>query len=175
MKMDRRKVCVLTSGGLDSAVLLGDCLQGYREVHPMYVSAGLRWEKAERYWLRRFLKDVKRRGLKPLVEAALPAQALYGKHWSLGAGAVPGARAAWTAVYLPGRNLLLLSLAATYCAQRGIGTIAIGTLEGNPFSDASPDFYGDMEAIFNDLFGPIKVVAPLRHLDKKQVVRRGAG
>ena len=170
-----QKVCVLMSGGLDSALLLKECLNRFREVHPLYIACGLRWEKAERFWLKKLLKALHRPGLQPLDELSLPAGALYGKHWSLGDGKPPSERAAWDSVYLPGRNLLLLSLAGTYCAQRKIGNIGIGTLAGNPFEDSTEDFYAEMEAVFARLFHPIEVLAPLRELHKEESVRRAAG
>jgi len=102
--------------------------------------------------------------------AEMPARSLYGRHWSLGHGPVPSEKASWDSVYLPGRNLLLLSLAATYSAGRGIGDIAIGTLAGNPFADSSPAFFAKMERLFGRLFGPIRIHAPLQRLHKDGVI-----
>lgn len=171
----REKACVLTSGGLDSVVLLGRCLKSFREVHPLYVRAGLKWERAELHWLKRALSRMRTPGLKPLTVLDMPAKALYGAHWSLGAGAVPSASASWDSVYLPGRNLLLLSLAGVHCATRDIGTIAIGTLAGNPFADSKRRFYGAMEGVFRQLFSPIRVLAPLAALEKEEVFALGRG
>lgn len=169
-----RKVCVLVSGGLDSAVLLKLCLERFREVHPLYVEAGLRWERAECYWLGRLLRVMRTPRLKPLQTVFLSASTLYRRHWSLGDGRVPSEMASWDSVYLPGRNLLLLSAAGTFCASRGIGNIAIGTLAGNPFADSRPAFFREMERIFRRLFAPIRVLAPMRSLHKDAVVRLGA-
>ena len=47
-------ICVLASGGLDSAVLVAT-LARRRRVHPLYVRSGLNWEWAERALLARFL------------------------------------------------------------------------------------------------------------------------
>lgn len=168
-------VCVLVSGGLDSAVLLKHCLERWRSVHPVYVEAGLRWEKAERHWLGRLLKALRRPGLRPLETLRLPADDLYGRHWSLGAGKPPSERASWDSVYLPGRNFLLLAKAGVYCAERGIGTVALGTLAGNPFKDSRPAFFREIERVYRLLFSPIKVVAPLARLHKDAVIRAGAG
>ena len=145
---------MLVSGGLDSVVLLGLCLKSYREVHPVYLQAGLKWERAELHWLRKALKRMAGPKLRPLMVLRLPAKELYGAHRSLGAGAVPSATSSWASVYLPGRNLLLLSLAGVHCATRKIGNIAIGTLAGNPFADATPGFFGAMEGVFKRLFFP---------------------
>ncbi|MCX7886097.1 MAG: 7-cyano-7-deazaguanine synthase [Verrucomicrobiae bacterium] len=166
----KRRVCVLVSGGLDSCVLLAELAKRH-EVFPVYVRHGLRWETAELAHLRRFLRALPadRFPLQALTVLRLPVRDLYGAHWSLDSGQVPGAKSRDEAVYLPGRNLLLLSLAAIFCACRGIGTIAIGSLAGNPFADATPRFFRS----FAQLAG-VRVVAPFRRLTKAQVIRRGA-
>jgi hypothetical protein len=100
------RVCVLASGGLDSAVLLG-VLARRAEVHPLYVRAGLVWERAEQAALTRFLAALRRRGMRvaPLVRLDLPAATLYGaEHWSVSGRGVPGRRAALASNYLPGRR-----------------------------------------------------------------------
>ena len=40
--------------------------------------------------------------------------------------------------------MLLLSKAAVLCAARGINRIAVGPLAGNPFPDATPQFFEAM-------------------------------
>ena len=40
-------VCVLVSGGLDSAVLAHAMARRYARVFPLYVRTGLRWEAVE--------------------------------------------------------------------------------------------------------------------------------
>ena len=85
---------------------------------------------------------------------------------------VPGARSADRAVELPGRNVLLLSHAAILCARRGIASIAMGTLKGNPFRDASPAFAARMSACLAQALGaPMRIVMPLRRFTKRQVMR----
>ena len=163
----KRSVCVLVSGGLDSCVMLAGLAKRYRVVHPLYIRHGLRWEDAELRHLRRFLCAT---SLPPVTVLRLPVCDLYGAHWSLSGKNVPGTKSRDEAVYLPGRNLLLLAKAAVFCAQRGIGTIAIGTLRGNPFADTTPRFFRD----FARMSG-VRVIAPLRGLTKEQVFRRGRG
>ena len=87
---------------------------------------------------------------------------------------MPHARTRDEAVYLPGRNLLLLSKAAVFCGLHKIDAIAIGSLDHNPFPDATPRFFRDFAALAGDALGfRIKVVAPLRTLRKEVVLRRG--
>ena len=170
-------VCVLVSGGLDSAVLAHAMARRFARVYPLYVRAGLRWESVEQRWLRRFLKAIAVNGvIQPLAVARLPVDDLYGRHWSLTGRGVPGARSADGAVYLPGRNLLLLSKAAVFCALHGIPVVAMGPLKGNPFPDATPAFFrGFGRLATRALASPLRVIAPFAGLTKTQVIRSGRG
>src|SRR3989338_6419884 len=163
--------CLLLSGGLDSGVLLQQCLARGTRVFPVYLRCGFRWEAAELYWLHRFLRAIHSPRLLPLHVTALPLRSIYGAHWSF-SGCVPGAQSADRAVYLPGRNALLLSVAAVLCAKRRISTIALGVLQGNPFSDASPACLRQIAAcLTRALEHPIRVLTPLRSMRKPQVIR----
>lgn len=182
MKTRRRgdSVCVLVSGGLDSAVLVHALAQRFERVFPLYVRAGLRWEPVEEYWLKRFLRATASRNgdgvIRPLTMTRLPVGDVYGAHWSLTGRGVPGTRSADSAVYLPGRNLLLLSKAAVFCALREIPAVALGPLKGNPFPDATPDFFrGFARLASRALECPLRVLTPLAHLSKTQVIRSGRG
>jgi 7-cyano-7-deazaguanine synthase len=181
MKARREKaVCALVSGGLDSAVLIHALAHRFERVFPLYVRAGLRWEPVEEYWLKRFLRATASRNgcgaIHPLTVARLPVSDVYGAHWSLTGRGVPGGRSADSAVYLPGRNLLLLSKAAVFCALRQIPVVALGPLKGNPFPDATADFFrGFARLASRALERPLRVLTPFAHLSKPQVVRAGRG
>jgi 7-cyano-7-deazaguanine synthase len=168
----RGKVCVLVSGGFDSAALLHLLLKSGCEVYPLYVRCGLYWEKAERHWLRRALAAAACPALKPLREARVDLPRVR-RHWSVDGQGVPSARSAWDSVYLPGRNLLLVSIAAHYCVERGIPRIALALLRGNPFPDARPSALGRMESAIAAAYGRrIRVTSPFRRLRKSELVRR---
>ncbi len=168
-----KKVCVLASGGFDSSMLLADFLEQGYEVHPFYVRSGFYWEKAELHWLKRFLKALKSPRLKPLTVAEAPMHWVMGGHWSLTGRGVPSAEAAWDSVYLPGRNLLLLSQAGVFAASRGIPKVALAVLKGNPFADSTPRFLKTMESAINDALGSrVGVVAPYAKLRKAGVFQR---
>lgn len=172
----RAQIAVLVSGGLDSGVLLAELAGQGAAVQPIYVQSGLRWEPVERYWLRRFVRALDAPRLQPLVELALPAADLYGRHWSVSGRGTPGYDAPLRSNYLPGRNLLLLSKVAVYCAARGIGTIAVGVLRDNPFPDATPEFFRRVTATLRCGLGArLEVRAPFRRLSKVAVIRRAGG
>src|SRR3989338_3044427 len=172
----RPDMAVLASGGMDSACLLEWAARRARgAVRPLYVSFGLRWEPGEWKALRRWVRTLKRPNLMPPVMLRAPAGDLYGDHWSLSGRGVPGSRSRDSAVYLPGRNLLMLSKTAVYCAQAGIRTLAIGTLSANPFADATPKFFSDFSRIASRALGRrIRIVAPFRRLTKRRLIRRFA-
>ena len=176
-------IAVLLSGGLDSAVLLHRLLtRGEpglpvgRRILPLYLRGGLRWERMELYWLRRFLHAVRSPRLLPLAIMDVPLRSTYHAHWSLTGRRIPGARSPDHAVELPGRNLLLVSHAAIVCAQRRVTTIAVGVLHGNPFGDATPRFFADLAAIVSQaLHRSLRILTPLRGLSKAQVIRSASG
>lgn len=169
-----RGVVVLASGGVDSAVLTAEFLRDGRSVQPIYVRFGLAWEAVEEAHLRCFLDTLSGSELRSLVTLDLPVADTYGAHWSLGTDDVPDAHTADDAVYLPGRNLLLLAKSSIWCALHGYPTIALGTLKGNPFADSSREFFGDLEALVHTAVGHrLEIATPFAELDKAQVLELG--
>jgi 7-cyano-7-deazaguanine synthase len=165
---------VLVSGGLDSAVALAEAARE-GPVAPVYVRSGLVWEPAEMYWVGRFLQTI---GAPALVVLELPVSDLYGAHWSLTGDDPPDASSPDEAVYLPGRNLLLLSKAGVWAAENGCGAIVMGPLAANPFPDGTRAFFdamGEAIGLAMGLGGPLPVETPLSGLSKTEVVRRAAG
>lgn len=168
-------ICVLTSGGTDSSVLVAEVARQYDCVWPVFIRSGLLWEEVELFWLRRFLQSLRLPHIQPLQVLDVPLADLYGEHWSTGASAVPDREAPLDSVYLPGRNIILLAKAAIFCSLRGIQEIAIGTLQANPFPDASADFFHRLGAVLSQgLACPIRIHAPYLSLTKADVIRQGS-
>ena len=170
----KRTVCALVSGGLDSCVMLAELARRYRKVYPIFIRYGLVWETAELQHLRKFLRSAKIPRVQSLTVLDLPVRDLYGLHWSTSGHNVPHARTPDEAVYLPGRNLLLLSKAAVFCALKKIDTIAVGSLDHNPFPDATAKFFREFATVAGEALNfRVKVIAPFRALPKGKVLRRG--
>ena len=171
---ETRPICVLVSGGLDSCILAAEEAKRHPAVYPVFIRQGLRWESAETHWLRRFLEALEIDSIHELTVLDLPVEDLYGVHWSTTGEKVPGAETEDAAVYLPGRNVLLLTKAAVYCAMQDIPQIAIGVLDQNPFPDATPEFFGLMEAALSSAMdSPIRITRPFAALTKKAVTLLG--
>ena len=135
------RVAVLSSGGLDSSALLSDLARD-SAVFPVYVEAGLAWEQVERKALQSYIEAFKSRNVAPVTVLSAPARPLYGdQHWSVTGTSVPDAQAPDAAMFMPGRNIMLIGMAAVWCSIHDVSRIAIGSLGGNPFPDATPEFF----------------------------------
>ena len=169
-------VCALSSGGLDSGVLLAELAKEYTQVQPVYIRCGLFWEPTERYWLQRFLRRLRRTypHILPLKTLSMDLREIYGEHWSLTGKSVPPYGSDDFEVYLPGRNIILLAKTAVFCVLRGIPTIATAPLSANPFADGTPEFFHHMQTVLSEgLATPLSVRTPFRHLSKTEVIRLG--
>lgn len=164
-------LAVLVSGGLDSAVLLAEATRHYPAVYPLYVRTGSRWEEIELCYLKRFLTAINGPTLKPLHQIHFPVDDLYGQHWSLSGENVPDANSPDEAVFLPGRNVILLSKALIWCHLNQIPTIAMAPLDANPFPDATSEFFTEMaNVVSRAVNGALTVITPYRHLHKAAVI-----
>ncbi len=164
---------MLASGGLDSSVLLAELARKGRHVFPVYVRAGLRWERVELAILRKFIAALDRGNIEPVAVLDFPTIDIARDHWSV-TGKVPGYRASLASNYIPGRNLSLLTKAAMFCARNRIGEIAMAPLHSNPFPDARPEFFRAFErAVKLGMELPLRVLTPFEGLEKSDVIRKG--
>jgi len=172
---DARESAVLFSGGLDSAVLLAIERRDHDRVWPIHVHAGLAWEPAETAAIVDLLSR------RPFLDRIAPVRTLMvdmrdiypDTHWAV-TGRPPAYDTPDEDVYLEGRNLVLVAKAAVLCATLGVSRLALGPLAGNPFPDATPEFFGAVgHAASLGLGHPIEVVAPLATFTKAQVIALG--
>ena len=121
-----RSLAVLVSGGLDSAILLGESLQRYPSVWPLYVRFGLFWEKTELHHLRRFLECRSTPGVEIVDDPGNAGERSIRRTLEPDGGRVPAAGTPDAAVYLPGRNVLLLAKAMLWCHLHAIAQTGLG-------------------------------------------------
>ena len=142
---------------------------------PIHVRSGLAWEDAEARAIARLLSAPPFAGhVAPVVTLSVDLSDVYpSTHWAV-RGTPPAYDTPDKDVYLEGRNIALISKAAVLCARLGIEQLAIGTLAGNPFPDATPEFLDAIShAMSLGLARPFRVVAPFSALHKEDVVRLG--
>ena len=165
---------VLFSAGLDSAVLLAQAVQ-HGPAQPVYVRAGLAWEAQELRCAERLLRA------RPFADRVLPLVTLTADmrdvyppgHWAV-RGEAPGFDTPDEDVYIEGRNVVLLAKASVFMARATLTRVVLGPLAGNPFPDATSEFFAAMgQALSSGLAWPIRIEAPLARLHKPDVIRLG--
>ncbi|MCA9101802.1 MAG: 7-cyano-7-deazaguanine synthase [Planctomycetales bacterium] len=167
---------LLLSGGLDSGILLGHLLGQGHHVQPFYVRSGLVWEEAELATLRRLLAAMRCPELHPLVVFDEPLDDVYGQHWSMTGTSVPDAGTPDEAVYLPGRNLLLVLKAAVWCQLHDVRRLALAPLESNPFPDATDQFFVEFADLLESAFGRrLEILRPFAAMSKREVMQLANG
>jgi 7-cyano-7-deazaguanine synthase len=89
---------------------------------------------------------------------------------------VPDADSADEAVFLPGRNVLLLAKALLWCHLHQVPEVALALLKSNPFPDATPAFFAAFQnAVNRAVGGAVRVSRPYAGQTKADVLRRAAG
>ena len=70
------RITILASGGLDSSVMLGAIARTGRHVFPVYIRAGLSWERDELATLRRFVRALKLPNVEPVTYMGPPSESM---------------------------------------------------------------------------------------------------
>ena len=165
---------MLASGGADSGVLVHLMGRQFDRVHPIYVRTGSVWDDVEQEHLRQFLAALDDDGVRPVVVLNMDVRDVYGSHWSVTGDGFPPARTPTKAVYMPGRNLILLAKAAVWCVLNRVPTIAMGALETNTHPDNSPAFWGHLlGAIRTGMQAPLELLRPFQDKSKDEVLQLG--
>lgn len=166
---------VLTSGGLDSSVLIAMESEKREEVFPVFIRAGFRFEKAQRVALDRFLRKIRKRNVRPVTELSVSARDFFPKtHWALSGRGIPPLKSPDGSCYLPGWNLLLLGPTLVFAAQKGIPSVVMGHITHNPYPDGQPEFFEAFEGLGRLAFERrIRIERPFETWTKEDVLRRG--
>ena len=166
------KVAVLVSGGLDSCVLMADRAQD-SIVYPIYLQEGLKWENSELKNLKRFIKKIDNPNIQTLTIIKMPITPFYLNHWSLTDQKAPGRDEPDSEVFLPGRNIILIGLAAVWCSTHDVSEVSIGSLDDNPFPDATDEFFDEFGKILSKgLAFSVEVSAPYRGTKKHELIKK---
>jgi len=145
-----------------------------KRIVPIYVGVGLAWEQEELAMLDRLLATAPFRGVEPLQTLRFDMRDVYPpNHWAI-RGEPPGFETPDEEVYLEGRNVVLLTKAAVFMARASLARVYIGPLAGNPFPDATPEFFETMaRALSLGLATSIEIAAPFAGLHKADVIALG--
>ena len=94
-------------------------------------------------------------------------------HWAI-VGTPPAYDTPDEDVYLIGRNLVLLTKAGVVAATHKASRLVLGPLAGNPFPDATPEFFAAMQrALTLGLNHDLTIETPFVRMHKDDVIRLG--
>jgi 7-cyano-7-deazaguanine synthase len=175
---------VLLSGGMDSATCLALAARTpgpLRALTVLYGQRHAREEASARALAHHFRADehlVLRLPLGPLLASSLtdPSAPLPGVRGARRSRGIPS-------TYVPARNTILLAVALGYAESRGADRIYLGVnaIDYSGYPDCRPVFVAAFRrltrvATKRGVEGrrPIRLLTPLLHLTKAQIVRQGA-
>ncbi len=174
------KAVVLVSGGMDSCVTAALAAADGHHLCLLHVNYGQRTERRE---LRAFEELAGYYGVPAtdrLVTSITHLAKIGGS--SLTDAEIPVSSADLTATdiptsYVPFRNAHLLSIAVSWSEVIAAGRIYIGAVyeDSSGYPDCRPEYY----AAFNEVIrvgtaaGNIRIVTPIIHMTKEQIIRKG--
>jgi 7-cyano-7-deazaguanine synthase len=87
---------------------------------------------------------------------------------------VPDDRSPDEAVFMPGRNPLLLVKPILWCQMHCVRQLALATLASNPFDDATPSFFASFEEMVRQATREhVQIVRPFERMSKQRVMALG--
>jgi len=169
-------VVVLLSGGMDSSTLLATAVTFHDTVHALSVDYNQRHKRelesakkvAYHYGVSHEILDITN------INNLIGGSSLTSADISVPHGHYADKTMKQTVV--PGRNLILLSLATGMAISRGINMVAYAAHAGDHaiYPDCRPDFVmAMMEVLQNCDYNPIGLWTPFLYLDKAQILQSG--
>lgn len=175
---NERAVCLL-SGGLDSATVLAIALSKGFECHAISFSYGQRHERellssgkiAEHFGVDRVISNM---DLRHIAKSALTGHGeIQKRERDEISQEIPN-------TYVPSRNIIFLSIAASYAESIGARHIFIGAnaVDYSGYPDCRPSFYNAFERALNlgtksGLENEFKIHVPLQFLKKSEIIKNG--
>jgi len=159
------KIAVLFSGGVESTTLLYMYLQKGHLVYPVYVKSGERWESLELENAVNLWRYTKRSYPNLMALRVLRVQ-----------GHVDPRKTLKTVqdIFIPLRNMTLITTCALYALSKGINRLGIGSLGLYPFPDNTVEYLKQLEKLISKGVGrEFYIETPLFGLEKAQVVKMG--
>ena len=112
--------------------------------------------------------------IEPLVEFDFPVADLYRDHWCVTGIEVPDESTPDEAVFMWGRNPMLLLKPLLWCQEYGIHELTMGTLAANPFADATEEYLNRFAgAVATENETPVRIGQPFQRWSKHAVLHRG--
>jgi 7-cyano-7-deazaguanine synthase len=138
-----KKSVVLFSGGVESTCVLYLKLLEGQFVYPVYVKCGMPWERLEYVKATELWQETKRRFSKLMPIKVLPLKTYHKKHKVIETE---------EELFIPLRNLTLLTAVAGYALSKGAESVSIGSLGLYPFPDNNLAYLKEVERLITDFW-----------------------
>lgn len=188
MNLPAKKAVVILSGGLDSTTCMGIARDRGYELYPITFDYGQRHrieldnarKVAEHYGVSGRHKVVRLDFLREIGGSALTDDSIDVPDMTA-PGAAQTAASEIPVTYVPGRNLMFLSIATSYAEVLGAESIYIGVnaLDYSGYPDCRPEFIAKVEDVIKyatkvGVEGkPISIETPLANWTKADIIREG--
>jgi 7-cyano-7-deazaguanine synthase len=192
--MDMKKAVIILSGGLDSTTCMGIAAETGYSLYPLTFDYGQRHrielmnarKVADYYGVGErlklitlpFLRDF---GGSALTDDQIAVPIMETVQDSNDSNKMLDENVDIPVTYVPGRNLLFLSIATSYAEAIGAEAIYIGVnaLDYSGYPDCRPDFIAKVNEVITLATkvgvqgGSIRILTPLIHMTKADIVREG--
>ena len=182
MNQQKKKAVIILSGGLDSTTCMGMALEQDYELYPITFDYGQKHHieienarsVAKYYSVSKRHKVIKLGFLREFGGSALTDESIEVPVGEAAASEIP-------VTYVPGRNLLFLSIATSYAEATGADAIFIGVnaLDYSGYPDCRPEFIHKFEEVIAlatkvgvEGHG-VQISTPLIELSKAEIIREG--
>lgn len=163
------KVILLYSGGIDSTVLYYWLLDKGFDVFPMHINYGQVTYYGELRSINNITNKLSKRS--PIF-INIPELKNVGKGSLIGDIQTSNfSQIDWMEVeFFPNRNMILLSIAASYAYKLNVNMLSIGVTGINSYKDTNGIFIKNMEQVLSISLYPIKIIAPFVDRARKFVI-----
>lgn len=174
--MDKKRIVVIVSGGMDSVTLLHDLYKNeeYEVVGTLTFNYGQKHKKEIEYAKKNCKKfkldwhEVNLKNLQNLLASSLTSNI-----------EVPEGHYAdenMKSTVVPSRNLIMLSIASGYAISKGAQYIAYGAHGGDHtiYPDCRPEFIDKLNEVTKVAnFEPVEILAPYTNITKVEILEKG--
>jgi len=171
----KEKVVIILSGGMDSTTLLYDIVQQGYDVHAISFNYGQKHKKELRLAKKTCLKlNVPHQLLSLKVLNQIAPSCLTRKDWAVPEGHYESENMKQTVV--PNRNMVMLSLATSYCIGIGAKKLFYGAHSGDHaiYPDCRKEFIDKMREVMSVCdWNPVELLAPYWDIDKGDIAIKG--
>lgn len=171
MQMELSKGVILVSGGLDSTTLMYQFLNQGVDFIPLFVNYGQHCAEHELETLRKVIPLQYKEKIEIIDVSSIykHSQSRFIKPANLWEESITA-----DDLYIPYRNVLLLTIAASFAQTLGIDKVYSAFINSNHAKeiDCSSEFFNKLEGLLSE-YGSVKIEMPFRNMTKYEVAKLG--